>query len=437
MDDLLTIILLIAILFLISTGIAFWSFKWYEFAIFIVVLSPLISAFFVPDVTVTLGDQNPTIGSYIRISMLLLMGCVGIIKYIKLKTLNQYKLPVHFILLGVFLLFSLMSTSYSINQKVTFIRSITFFAFFFFLLGMDSWITDRYQLNNILNVIFWAFIICLIINLVAYPIFPEKVWYFRAENRFKGLWSHPNEMGSFCMLSYPIMIWKYTNCDSPKKWLIVLCIIAMIFLHLLTGSRTSLIASITGICFWLFVLKHRGKLILFIGITSILLILLLFVGPSNLTRDVPESTTTLTGRTEIWRAAAVFFAERPILGYGYEVSGKIFDDPRFYDEKYKLWSGSSSVSLHSGYLSVGIGVGIFGLFLFYFPLLLPFWRSKNIEDLEYKALLLTILLMCLLTNITESYISGPSNIGSLILWIAWVMAGKVSFLHSIKTSEAI
>jgi len=437
MNDLVTITLLIAILFLISTGIAFLSIKWYELAIFIVVLSPLISALFVPDVAVSTGEQSPTIGSYLRISILLLMGCVGIIKYLKLRSINHHKLPVHFVLLGAFLLFALMSTSYSINQNFTFIRAISFFAFFCFLLGMNSWITDRNQLNNILNVIFWAFLICLIINIIAIPIFPEKVWYFRAANRFKGLWSQPNEMGSFCMLSYPIMIWKYSNCDSSKKWLIVPCIIAMIFLHLLTGSRTSLIASIAGICFWLSVVKHRGKLFFFIGMISIIIPLLVFVRPSNLTRDVAESTTSFTGRTEIWRATAVLFAERPILGYGYAVSGKIFDDPRFYDEEYKLWSGSSRVSLHNGYLSVVIGVGLFGLFLFYFPLLLPFWRSKNIEDREYKALLLTILFMCLLTNITESYISGPSNVGSLVLWIAWVMAGKASSLHSIKSSEAI
>jgi len=150
--------------------------------------------------------------------------------------------------------------------------------------------------------------------------------------------------------------------------------------------------------------------------------------PPSFMREGYEKVTEFTGRTEIWTAAVTLAIEKPILGYGYEVDGKIFADQRFYNREISQWRGNPKASLHNGYLSAIIGLGIVGFLLLYFTLFAPFIHRHGHLKGEYKAFWVTILVMCIVTNLTESFITGPTNIGSLILWIAWVIVGKMSII---------
>jgi len=195
------VLCLLAGLVVISAGfIATFSVKRYELAIFLVVLSPWIPALFIPNTPGNLTGSNSNIGSYIRVALLILMGTVGIITVFKRKLKQNQFMPLQFVLLGTFLALTLMSTGYSIDQRHTFIRSASFILFFCFLLGLSSWLRNEYQFKKTINAIFWALFFCLVMNIIAIPLFPHRVWWFMAENRFQGLWSQPNEMGAFCMV---------------------------------------------------------------------------------------------------------------------------------------------------------------------------------------------------------------------------------------------
>jgi len=147
--------------------------------------------------------------------------------------------------------------------------------------------------------------------------------------------------------------------------------------------------------------------------------------PSVLTRTNSTNLTHLTGRPEIWTAGVILARERPILGYGYSVGGKIFEDPRFYNERSPLWTGNSRVSLHNGYLDVFIGIGSIGLIIFCISLFLPLWKCIRANSSEYKAFVITIMSMAMLSNLFESCIIGGRSIDSVVLWIAWVIAGRM------------
>lgn len=420
------VLCLLAGLVAISAGfIAALSVKRYELAIFLVVLSPWISALFVPNAPENLTGSNPTIGSYIRFALLILMGNVGIITVFRQKLKQNQFMPFQFVLLGTFLALTLMSTGYSIDQRHTFIRSAFFILFFCFLLGLSSWLRNEYQLQKTINAIFWALFFCLVMNIIAMPLFPNRVWWFMAENRFQGLWSQPNEMGAFCMVFYPVLAWKYEASTASKKRLIVLCAIATLILHFLTGSRTTLISAALGMITWFLITKRPGKLVIFSTGLMVATVVFFLLRPPGFMREGYEKVAEFTGRTEIWTAAVTLAIEKPILGYGYEVGGKIFEDQRFYNREISQWSGNPKSSLHNGYLSVFIGLGIVGFLLFYFTLFIPFIRRQGLLKTEYKAFWVTILVMSIVTNLTESFISGPTNIGSSVLWIAWVMVGKM------------
>jgi len=423
-NDPIALTLLAGVILLLSIGLAVAGIKRFEFAILLMIISPWISVLFTPSRSELLQvEQVATFGSYLRISVLLLVGLVGIISFFRFHRQHNRTIPLQYILLGVFSLMALISTFYSIDQKMTFIRSVSFIFFFFFLLGLGSWLDSEQKIQNTLNMVFWVLSAFMFLNLIALPLLTQRVWAFET-SRFQGLWSHPNTMGGLCMISYPIFIWKYFDCNSNLKWFVILLIILTIAMHILTGSRTTLLSSVLGTFIFLFIVR-KG----FSNVFSLILLLLLLSGfiiinPSSFSRRQGQAVTDLSGRLEIWGAALQLSQERPLLGYGYAVGGKGFEDPRFFRKGESLWVGSSRVSLHNGYLSIAIGVGLIGLVIYFFLLLLPFFKSFKIPDIEIRGLIISFFLMCLAANFTESYIVGPSNLGAVVLWILWVIAGE-------------
>src|SRR5262245_17564960 len=116
MDD-LTLALMAAIVLLASVALALLCNRRYEIAIFLVALSPLISAVFfpaTPDIDIDAG-QEPALGSYLRIGLLSLTGAVGLFRFIQAWLIGRRRLSVEVLLLGGFLAFALLSTTYSID----------------------------------------------------------------------------------------------------------------------------------------------------------------------------------------------------------------------------------------------------------------------------------------------------------------------------------
>ena len=432
MSDLLLLSMLGLIALFVTCWIVILCIKNYEIAIFLVVLSPWISAIFVPNSFTGSDGQGASIGSYLRISLVMLIGVVGIIKYLQERSAHFEPVPDHLLLLGIYSFLALLSTTYSIDQRITFIRSASFIPIVGFLLGLNHWIKDRDQLNKIIDIVYFAVTLCLLINIIALPLFPERVWWYQDQSRFMGLWSQPNQMGGACMISYPVLFWKISNANSRTRWFIFFLILSTVILHILTGSRTTIIASALGTLIWLLVLKKPLKFVFVVGILAILVMLVMNFRPSNLARGGGfESIKTFTGRTDIWMAALTLAKERPLVGYGFGVGGKVFEDPRFYDPKLEFWSGTARSSLHNGYLSSVIGLGILGALFFYFLFVFPFLRCRKEIKGRYKAFVITVLFMCFLSNLFETVVGSPSDVDGVILWILWAMAGKVPFIKEL------
>jgi len=436
MHDLLALSMLAAAGLLVGCWVVILTLKRYEFAVFLLILSPSISAIFVPNSFTGIEAEDATVGSYLRIMLIMLIGGVGLVKYLQERLVDYKTVPAHLILLAIFCSLAVLSTAYSIDRRFTFIRSVSFLPFFCFLLGLSQWLRGWDQVDKILDSVFWAICFFLFVNVIATPVLPGRVWWYADTSRFMGLWSQPNQMGAFCMISYPVYFWKISNADSRMKWFVSFLIVITAALHILTGSRTTLIGAALGTFIWLIVMRKPFKFILMMVLMSAFAMTVMILRPSNLTRSGGfESLSTFTGRTEIWTATLTLAKERPIFGYGYGVGGKIFEDPRFYDPKQELWSGTARVSLHNGYLSAVIGMGILGTLLLYFLLFLPFLSSRKEITGQYKALVLAVIFMCLLTNFLESVIGGSSGTVSIILWVLWVIAGKMPSINKVGFNQ--
>jgi len=431
--------ILILLFFTVSLtviSLLFCSIRRYEVAIAMILLSPWAHWLFMPNVQESLEEiMTAGPGTYVRISMVALAGVIGLFQFLKSRTSGRRNAPFYLLLFGVFVLFALLSTVYSIDKRYTFVRSAEFIFFFCFLLGFHYWLKDKTRLDKTLNIYFMIMTCGIVINIIALLLFPDRVWWWRVPERCKGLLDHPNTLGAFCMLSYPVLMWKYPRLNSIGKVSILFLFCIVLFIHILSGSRASLAASIFGFLLWLliqnkFSLNSFAKILSFVLIISFGIVLLLQSKPRSFRREVAD-ITDLTGRTEFWRGCIQLVKEKPILGYGYGVGGKIWNDPRFYRPEQFLWVGSARSSLHNGYLSIAIGMGATGLLIWLSFMLIPIWQVLCLSPCGYKTLIVVILFQGLLLNFFETSIaSGSQVITSLVFWVFLIMAGRLPFLLS-------
>jgi len=416
----LKLVLLAANLAFAALAVAVCCWRRYDFAVVLLGLSPLVGSAFIPNVEQNLEqiETDSGIGSYLRISLLMLIGAVGVLKFLQSKT--RWKLPPHLILLGIFVTFALLSTSYSLDPQFTFIRAATGTAVFGCLLGLHAWLDRAERVDVVMKALLVMVFIGTAANAASAFVLPQKAW--DVLYRLQGLSSHPNMLGEAFMLAYPILLWNYSRSDGLKRWFVLILTASVFFLHVLTGSRGSLVPSALLICIWFLVLRQWGRLICFT--VSILIggVLILQLMPEKFERPDNTDFSGLTDRPEFWAGALQLILERPLQGYGYGVEGKVWEDPRFQKAEYYLWAGSAKTSLHNGFLSVGIGGGLLVLALWCTLLLGPLIRCFRLPADEYKAFGMCVIVSCLIHNFVETDISiGGST--DTVFWIAWLIMG--------------
>lgn len=425
----------LGILLILGAAIFLLWFKKFEIAVFFFALTPLISAIFfdnLPQETVAMDEATIGIGGTLRAATLILLGLAGIIKFLLSIPKNKLKIPVHFVLLGIFLLFSFFSTIYSLDQKFTLIRAGLLFAVFCFLLGLHVWLQENNNLKHAMDALFILITIIILATLAGIAAIPSRVWWWKLP-RLVGLWEHPNTFGSFCMLSYPILIWKFYSIKSNNKYFILILILINLGLHVLTGSRTTLIASSIGVLVWLLLEKNWVKLFsLAIGL-GIFLVFLLYFAPSSFKRNDTTEITDLSSREDIWKSAEIFIKEKPILGYGFGVEGKIFQNELKVDLEGSFIERNVRQSLHNGYLSLLVGGGIVGLILWLLTLTYPFVFSLTGSFSPEKAYAYYTFVTVIITNFVESALTGYSLPSDILYWLAWTILGSIM----VKNSKSI
>lgn len=425
MDTVILIFAAIDVL-LIAALLLVWCTDNCLLALALVFISPLISAIGVPNGP---GDslevQTPGMLSALRIGVLGIAGLAGLLIWWKS---GAPKMPIHLKMLGLFILFSIISVTYSIDATYTFTRSLAFGFLYLFLIGFHAWLNNQVKLYYVLQCFYVCLSLIAVVNLLAIPLFPDEVWYWEDTHRFQGVLDQPNGMGALFMLSYPVLAWKYSRASRSQK-LLVLGVAAIILpMHIMTGSRGSIISTVLVLILWQIVQRQYLKSFLVAGVVGIVAISVIQIFPSHFHREDQESVAGLTGRDEFWQAATQLILEKPVLGYGYGVEGKVWSDPRFNESKITLWSGNARSSLHNGYLSIAIGGGLLCMFIWVPLLIIPVILCKRAPPSTYKAYVMSVLMVGLVLNFAESNITGANTFTGVVFWLLWVVAGRLTSL---------
>src|SRR5207249_4720227 len=171
--------------------------------------------------------------------------------------------------------------------------------------------------------------------------------------------------------------------------------------------------AVCGVCMWFVVQRKPARVILLVSAITVGGFVLMQLLPASFERAEGYSATNLSERPEFWYGGLTLISERPILGYGYAVEGGVWNDPRFNRPEYALWRGTARTSLHNGYLSVAIGLGLAALLVWCGILFMPLWRVRILPYSDYKALAMAVMVSSLVLNGVETEIGGMA----VIFWI--------------------
>lgn len=297
-----------------------------------------------------------------------------------LKKIFNFQFSI-FNLILLFGLWSLLSSTWSIYPKETFTRSayllfliVTIFA----AVHMIDWEQTKYKFAILLPlkiIVVFTSLISLIFNI------PETAWTGGNARGFMGFTSHQNTLGALILFTSPSVIelfWKalrskgnsqFSNLNSQFLFPFFLLFFSF-YLLVLTYSRASITSFLILIIILLLLYATKAALIGGGALIALLLIALVLFPDlrSNIKNLLLKDTGSITDtRTPLWKASYNAALEGGIIGLGYGVShpeiksggvGDHFENGRFVREK-----GNSILAMIEE-------VGIIGLILFLFPIIL-------------------------------------------------------------------
>jgi O-antigen ligase len=166
-----------------------------------------------------------------------------------------------------------------------------------------------------------------------------------------------------------------------------------------------------------------GLVLTVIGVAGLTVAFLNF---DDMLRLVGKSTT-LTGRTGVWRAVLEAIRQRPLLGYGYG----FWEEPSIPRNNIWLELNWAPPHAHNGWLDVTLQLGIAGLSITVVLWLVALSRAVRLGlfAIEPGAFFMALIIVSLFVRSwTETVMFDPG----VMYWLWFVVA----YLHLARMSEA-
>jgi len=248
---------------------------------------------------------------------------------------------------------------------------------------------------------------------------------------WRGAFSHKNALGA--AMSFGIVVSGYSYVvRANHRLLSAFTCIGCLLLLVLSRSATSLIATIASALVAVIggaVQSQRAPVLraialIGVGIAIIILIMwpLLDINLNELPSVVGRSTT-LTGRTEVWRAVWTAIQERPLIGHGYG----FWEQPSVTKSNIWLAVNDKVPHAHNNWLDTGLQLGLVGVLVTAFIWLFALQRGIWLVFVKYghgALLYLAILFNCLSRSFVETVTLPPILLG-LFWWVtAYMYIGR-------------
>lgn len=234
--------------------------------------------------------------------------------------------------------------------------------------------------------------------------------------RFRGLFQNPNTVGIVTALLFPFVLYQ---CFQEKNRKFYLLFAGLMLLSLiLSGSReglgtclvSGLFVTIRYYGFGKLLKKYISKLLPAVILLGVLFMILLRNGFLDRYLRLWHFLL-LGGRLEAWIAAIQLILARPWFGYGFGTEEVLFKRAGYV---FLFHEGAAA---HNAYLGIVMQLGIFGLLLFFGPLIYLFFSELRVSKpsgprIALQGMLLSGFMVC----ITESWIYAAGNSQALPFW---------------------
>jgi O-antigen ligase len=324
---------------------------------------------------------------------------------------------------GIYLIWALVSVSYSLLPAVSFARAFAAILPFLAICAIAAEVRSREDAHRMMGYLFAACGVVVAANFLEMLIQPGLAWAVDADDgmlRFVGFLTEPNEVGNLMLATLGAGFGYWPVASKGKKVLAALVMIGALVQAGMADSRSPIVGLIVGGAVYL-VWRYRIT-----GVIGIVALYVMFNGAAHVLPGMHSyvdrgDVASFTGRQEAWDFAVSSVKEHPLAGYGYEVEGQILSS-QYFPGWDSVWSLGYQSSLHDGYLSRAVSLGIpallFWLFIIVRPMLSCFF--PNGDPWKLGAMVPLALLPVLILNFTESVVDFRSFAG-VMMGLAWAI----------------
>jgi len=331
-------------------------------------------------------------------------------------------------LLLTLMLIAALSTFWSIDGGATMRRAVWLALTMLFGLYL-AW---RYRWREMLEVIAGGYV-ALIAGSFAVSLLAPSIGRMATEHpgAWCGLWTHKNMLGGYMALGVGVCA-AAAVLSPERRRLWSVAALGAFALVLFSTSKTALLG--TGIELAIMAacaIMRRGPLpTLFVG-AGVACIAVIGLSVALLAPDVFVSVIgrdlTLTGRTDIWSAAARAVAARPWLGYGYYAFWLDEHGPAYWVRQAVGWNVPSA---HSGWLELALGLGRIGVIAFALQFVATAWRgARGVFDANAGLWAPALLAVFALYTFSESHALQAND-------LFWLIYGAVAARLALDAKEA-
>jgi len=241
--------------------------------------------------------------------------------------------------------------------------------------------------------------------------------------RFRGLFGNPNEVGELAGLTAGLILSYLAFADKKQRIALILIALIAVALAVIADSRSDLIGLAIGSTLYLCWRYGLRGIVLIGALGTVGLLSLKLLGESAASYIWRGDVWSLTGRTDIWQFALREIAGRPLTGYGWAVGGAIFSS-KYFPIWFGPWDLGPHSSIHSGYLTCMVGVGVpatlFWLFIILRPWVALFRQAEDPWALKRSFFFLAVPM--LIINLDESMITDCAGAAGFLFMMLWALA---------------
>lgn len=340
---------------------------------------------------------------------------------------------------SIYLAWAMISASYSILPGVSFTRAIAATLPFCAFCVIATEVRSGEDARRMMGVLLAGCGIVVAVNYLALLIPMDMTWQPDPDSgllRFAGYFTEPNELGALILATLGAGFCYWPVASRSKKVLAALTMIGAVVQCVMADSRSPLVAIAIGCAVYL-PFKYRLK-----GVLAVMALFGIFcyvasAVPSMRTYFDRGDIASFTGRQEAWDFAVRRIKENPILGYGYEVEGQILKSQYFsgWDE---VWNLGYQTSLHDGYVSRAISLGVpamlFWLFLTLRPAMSCLFRGR--DPWRLRSVVPLALLPVLTLNFTES-VSDFRSFSGVLMALSWAILERERFFAKAEAAMRV